>query len=111
MGVVNQGLMDIENSRQQQKHDPTKTVELRAMADIVEKSSTKASALTVTTPEVRDLVGRYAKMTKDVATEARSAADAHEKGDLVKLAEAQTKLNVALKQEDPLIDDLNKLCK
>lgn len=110
MGLVNQGLADLENSRQQQKNDPTRTVELRAMADSMEKTSETASKLPITDPEVRGLAQRYGAMARDISARARAVADAHEIKDLVLQTDARTKLNDALKLEDPLVDELNTLC-
>lgn len=110
MGLVNTGLEQLENGRQQQKNDPTKTVELRKMADQVEKTSTDAAALSIATPEVKTFSTRYASMTKDIAKNAREVADAHEKNDLSRLEKARAALNETLKLEDPLVDEINKFC-
>lgn len=110
MGVINDGLVELENGRQQQKNDPTHTVELRAMSESLEKTSAKVGQLSITTPEVKALGDRYQAMVKEVAKSTREVIDAHEKSDVARMAKAQSQLNEALKLEDPIVDDLNKLC-
>ena len=45
MGVINRGLDQIETSQQQLKNNPDRTVELRAMADALEKLAAEAGAV------------------------------------------------------------------
>ncbi|MBK6513852.1 MAG: hypothetical protein IPG04_06940 [Polyangiaceae bacterium] len=110
MAVVNEGFAQLENGRQQQKNDPTQTVELRAIADLVDKTANKASGLSAATPEVKSMAGRYAAMLKEVAKSSREIADAHEANDLARVEKGRMALNAALKNEDGIIHDLNTFC-
>ncbi|NUP05540.1 MAG: hypothetical protein HOW73_05720 [Polyangiaceae bacterium] len=110
MGLLNEGITELENSRQQQKNDPTKMVELRKLADLMENLARRADELGISTPEVKALAQRYAVMGRDVAKSAREVADAQEKNDVSGVAAARTKLNEVLNREDPIVDELNKFC-
>lgn len=110
MNHINTGLTALENGRQQQKNDPTKTFELRAMADSLEETAKKTKDLSLATPELKALAQRYEAMTLQIAKDARGVAEAYEKNDVARLTKAQTTLNETLKLEDPIIDDLNKFC-
>jgi chromosome segregation ATPase len=108
--VVNAGLKDLENGQQQAKNDPSHSAEVRAMAAAMETAAAKAAELSFTIPELRELSQRYQTMAKNVAKFAREIGDASDKKDMDALGKARTALNDALKQEDPIVDDLNKFC-
>ncbi len=110
MGVINTGLDQIETSQQQLKNNPDRTVELRAMADALEKLAIDAGAVTLETPELRELSGRYQKMAKEAAVHARALADAEKEKKLEDVKKAKTALNDTFKLEDPIVSDLNKTC-
>lgn len=108
--VVNQGFEQLENGRQQQTNDPTKTTALRAIADLMDQTGAKASQLNASTPEIKSLAGRYAAMLKEVSKTSREIADAHEANDLARAEKAKAALNAALKNEDGIVHDLNSFC-
>ncbi len=108
--VVNAGLKDLENGQQQAKNDPSHSAEVRAMAAAMEQAATKTAELSFTIPELREIAQRYQTMAKNVAKFARDIGDASDKKDMDALGKARTALNDALKQEDPIVDDLNKFC-
>ena len=110
MGVINRGLDQIETSQQQLKNNPDRTVELRAMADALEKLATEAGAVSLETPELRELSGRYQKMAKEAALHARALADAEKEKKLEEVKKAKNSLNETFKLEDPIVLDLNKTC-
>lgn len=110
MGVINKGLDQIETSQQQLKNNPDRTVELRAMADALDTLAKDAGAVTLETPELRELSGRYQKMAKDAAGHARALADAEKEKKVEDVKKAKTALNDTFKLEDPIVSDLNKTC-
>lgn len=110
VNVINAGLEQLENGQQQRKNDPTGSVELRAMATVMDQAAQSAAQLSLSTPELKTLANRYEAMTKEIARTARELADAADKKDLDRLSKAQNALNDALKLEDPLVDELNKFC-
>lgn len=110
ISAVNGGLTQLEAAQQQVKNDPTRTNELRSMADVMDKAAADAAALELTTGELKQLSQRYQTMAKDTAKNAREVALAYEKHDAEGQRKAQVALNEALKLEDPIIDDINKFC-
>lgn len=110
VAAVNSGLGELESGQQQVKNDPTRTTELRAMADVMEKVAGTAAGIELTVPELKQLSQRYQAMAKDTAKNAREVALAYEKHDAEAQRKAQTALNDTLKLEDPIIDELNKFC-
>jgi hypothetical protein len=110
VGVINQGIGSLEKGQKQEKNDPSGTVELRAMADTADKTADDASKLELSLPETKGIAQRYAAMAKDVAKAAREIADAAEKKDLDRIAKGRQALTAAVEKEDPIIQELNKLC-
>ena len=110
ISAVNGGLTQLEAAQQQVKNDPTRTNELRSMADVMDKTAVDTAAIELTTAELKQLSQRYQTMAKDTAKNAREVAIAYEKHDAEGQRKAQIALNDALKLEDPIIDDINKFC-
>ncbi|MBL8744633.1 MAG: hypothetical protein JNK04_26170 [Myxococcales bacterium] len=110
INVVNSGLSELENGKQQAKNDPSQSTELRLMADALEKAGAAAAQLELTVPELKAISLRYQAMARDLSKHARDVADAAEKKDNDKLQKARGLLNETLKLEDPIVDDLNKFC-
>jgi vacuolar-type H+-ATPase subunit I/STV1 len=110
MGVINAGLDQIEASQQQLKNTPDRIAELRAMADSLDKLAENAGAVKLETPELRELSTRYQRMAKEASNQARLLAEAESAKKLDDVKKAKTALNEAIKQEDPIVADLNKTC-
>jgi hypothetical protein len=110
VGVINRGIGALEKGQKQEKNDPSGTLELRAMADTADKTADEASKLELSLPETKGIATRYAQMAKDVAKAAREIADAAEKKDLDRIAKGRTALTAAVEKEDPIVQELNKLC-
>lgn len=108
--VINQGIGSLEKGQKQEKNDPTGTVELRAMADTADKTADAAAKLELTLPETKAIAQKYAAMAKDVAKAAREIADAAEKKELDRIAKGRSALTAAVEKEDPIVQELNKLC-
>ena len=110
VGVINRGIGALEKGQKQEKNDPSGTLELRAMADTADKTADEASKLELSLPETKGIANRYGQMAKDVAKAAREIADAAEKKDLDRIAKGRTALTAAVEKEDPIVQELNKLC-
>ncbi len=110
VAVINRGIEALEKGQKQEKNDPSGTVELRAMADTADKTAEEATKLSLALPETKAIAQRYAAMAKEVSKAARDVAEAAEKKDLDRLAKARTALTGAVEKEDPILQDLNKLC-
>jgi hypothetical protein len=52
----------------------------------------------------------YQKMAKDIAKAERDLAAAAQDRDAARRAASETALDGAVKQEDPLVDQINKYC-
>lgn len=110
VGVINRGISSLEKGQKQEKNDPSGTLELRAMADTADKTADEAQKLELSLPETKGIAQRYGAMAKDVAKAAREIADAAEKKDLDRVAKGRTALTAAVEKEDPIVQELNKLC-
>jgi methyl-accepting chemotaxis protein len=109
IAVINKGIESLEKG-QKAGADPSGTAELKAMADAMDKVADEASKVNTTIPELKDFSGKYQQMAKDVAKSAREMAEAADGKDLEKMSKAQAAMETAVKQEDPLVDGINKFC-
>jgi hypothetical protein len=121
--VINAGVVSLEKAPRNEA-DPTGISDLRAMADAMDKVGAAAAAVQLTTPELKKLRDEYHKMAKDIAKAERElavaaqelAAAGQERDPARKTAAERTRstaegaLDGAVKQEDPLVDQINKLC-
>ncbi|APR79742.1 Hypothetical protein A7982_05089 [Minicystis rosea] len=132
VGVINAGMVSLEKAPKNEK-DPTGIADLRAMAEGMDRIATEAAAVQLTVPELKKLRDDYQKMAKEIgraerelatAAEERAAARNAPNGDgpseaVLKAAEdrytarrnaADSAIEAAVKQEDPLVDQINKFC-
>jgi ABC-type Zn uptake system ZnuABC Zn-binding protein ZnuA len=107
--VINKGVESL-NKSPKGGADPTGAADLKSMADAMDKVAGDAAKVELTIPELKKYSAEYQTMAKDVAKAAREMAAAAEAKDLAKINSAQTALDKAVKQEDPLVDSINKFC-
>jgi hypothetical protein len=69
-----------------------------------------AAKVKLSIAQLKDFSEKYQKMAKDVATSARDMAAAAEEKNIDKMTKAQEAMEGAAKQEDPLVDGINKFC-
>ena len=110
VGGINRGISSLEKGQKQEKNDPSGTLELRAMAETADKTAEEAQKLALSLPETKGIAQRYGAMAREVAAAAREIADAAEKKDLDRVAKGRTALTAAVEKEDPIVQELNKLC-
>jgi hypothetical protein len=84
--------------------------DLKSMAEIMDKAAGDAAKVELTLPELKKVSTDYQAMAKDVAKAAREMSVAAESHDAAKITTAQQAMEKAVKQEDPLIEGLNKFC-
>jgi hypothetical protein len=84
--------------------------DLKKMADAMDKVAADAAAVKLTIPELQKYSADYQNMAKEVAKAAREMAAAAEAKDPEKINTAQATMEKAVKQEDPLVDSINKFC-
>lgn len=107
--VINKGVQSIEKGTKV-GGDQGGSADLKAMADAMEKVAADAAQVKLTTPELQKFSTEYQAMAKDVAKAARELAAAAEANDHDKSNAAQEAIDKAIKQEDPLVDNINKFC-
>lgn len=107
--VINKGVQSLEKG-QKAGSDPSGVNDLKAMADAMDKVAADAAAVKLTIPELQASSTEYQAMAKEVAKAARDMATAAEAKDADKINTAQAAMEKAVKQEDPLVDKINKFC-
>ncbi|MRG91778.1 hypothetical protein [Polyangium spumosum] len=107
--VINKGVESL-NKTPKGGADPTGAAELKGMADSMDKVAADAAKVDLSIPELKKYSTEYQTMAKDVAKAARDMAAAADAKDLAKINSAQAALDKAVKQEDPLVDSINKFC-
>ena len=107
--VINSGVVALEKAPKSET-DPTGGADLRAMADAMDKVAAEASSVQLTLPELKKLRDEYQKMVKDIAKAERELASAAQDKDAARRTAADGSLDAAVKQEDPLVDQINKYC-
>ncbi|WP_437783964.1 hypothetical protein [Sorangium sp. So ce1097] len=107
--VINKGVQSIEKGTKAGT-DQGGSSELKAMADAMDKVAADAAQVKLTTQELQKFSSEYQAMAKDVAKAARDLATAADANDAEKSNAAQAAIEKAIKQEDPLVDNINKFC-
>jgi hypothetical protein len=106
--VINKGVQSLENAPK--AADPGGTADFKAMAETMDKVAADAAKVELSIPELKKYSTEYQTMAKDVAKAARDMAVAAEAKDMAKLTAAQAAMDKSVKQEDPLVDSINKFC-
>ncbi|WP_437602218.1 hypothetical protein [Sorangium sp. So ce590] len=107
--VINKGVQSIEKGTKTGA-DQGGSSELKTMAEAMDKVAADAAQVKLTTPELQKFSGEYQAMAKEVAKAARDLATAADANDAEKSNTAQAAIEKAIKQEDPLVDNINKFC-
>jgi hypothetical protein len=107
--VINAGVVSLEKAPKNEA-DPTGVSDLRAMADAMDKIAADAQVIQLTLPELKKLRDDYQKMAKEIAKAERELASAAQDRDAARRGTAESTLDLAVKQEDPLVDQINKYC-
>jgi hypothetical protein len=107
--VINGGVLSVEKAPKTET-DPSGATDLKAMAETMDKIASDAAAVQLTLPELKKVRDDYQKMAKEIARAERDLATAVEKPDAAKRTAAEAGLEAAVKLEDPLVDQLNKIC-
>jgi acyl-CoA thioesterase len=107
--VINAGVQAIEKTPKSEA-DPTGVSDLKAMAEAMDRVASETGHIPLTIPEIRKFSTDYQKMVKDIARAERDLAVAAQERDQPKRSVAEAALEAAVKQEDPLVDTINKYC-
>lgn len=108
IAVINGGIQALE--KKDPKLDASGIGELKALADVLDRVATDAAKVELSQAELRTFSSGYQSMAKEVARSAREMASAAEAKDDKRMTQAQTSMEKAVKQEDPLVDSINKFC-
>jgi hypothetical protein len=106
---INAGVASLEKGAKQ-GGDPNDVAGLKAMAEAMDKVAGDTAKVEVSIPELKKFSTDYQGMTKEVAKAFRDMAAAAEAKDMDKINAAQQALDKAVKQEDPLVENINKFC-
>ena len=107
--VINAGVVNLERAPKNET-DPSGISDLRAMADSMDKVAGDAASVQLTMPELKKMRDEYQRMAKDIAKAERELASAAQERDTARRGTAEGTLDAAVKQEDPLVDQINKYC-
>jgi hypothetical protein len=110
--VINAGVQSLEKSPKADG-DANSTADLKAMAEAMDKVAADAARVELTLPELKKFSTDYQAMVKEVSKAARdmaAATDSKDKDAVGKVAAATAAMEKAVKQEDPLVDGINKFC-
>jgi hypothetical protein len=107
--VINAGVVSLEKAPKNEG-DPTGVSDLKAMAEAMDKVAADAAAVQLTLPKLLRLRDDYHKMAKDIAKAERELAAAAQDRDPARRKDAEATLDAAVKQEDPLVDQINQFC-
>jgi lipopolysaccharide export system protein LptC len=107
--VINAGVVSLEKAPKNEA-DPSGVSDLKAMADAMDKVAADAAAVQLTLPKLTRLRDDYHKMAKDIAKAERDLASAAQDRDAARRKDAEATLDAAVKQEDPLVDQINQFC-
>jgi hypothetical protein len=109
ISVINAGVQALEKTPKADA-DPTGVSDLKAMAEAMDKVAADTEHIQLSIPEIQKLSADYQKMVKDIAKAERDLAAAAQERDPPKRSAAEAALETAVKQEDPLVDNINKFC-
>ncbi len=109
--VINAGVEGIRKSTSVTPDAGAAVAELRLLADAMEKIADDTGQVELSLPELTSQAGEYQKMAREVATAARELATAVEEVDMKKMTDAQSRMEKAVKREDPLLEGINKFCR
>jgi hypothetical protein len=107
--VINAGIVSLEKAPKSES-DPTGISDLEAMATSMDKIAAQAGALPLSLPELRKMRDAYQRMARDIAKAEREIAVAAKERDAARRTAAESTLDGAVKQEDPLVDRINEYC-
>ncbi len=109
--VINKGVDSLNKASKGNANDPTGTADYKTMADTMEAVAGDAAKVEVTVPELKKLSQDYQAMAKEVAKSAREMVAAADSQDFAKVNAAKAAVEKAVKEEDPLVESINKFCR
>ncbi len=108
--VINKGVDSLNKASKGTSNDLSGTADYKNMADTMDAVAADAAKVELTVPELKKLSSDYQAMAKEVAKSAREMVGAADSQDFAKVSTAKAAVEKAVKQEDPLVDSINKFC-
>lgn len=109
--VINKGVESLNKASRASANDPTGTTEYKTMADTMDTVAADAAKVELTEAKLKELSGQYQTMAKSVAKAARELVTAADSQDFAKVNTAKAAVEKAVKEEEPLVDSINKFCR
>ena len=111
VGVINDAVQKIRTHASNDPDGGNNMQQLRLLADEMEVVAVEAEKAELSFPELRKFADEYQQMAKEVAASAHELATAYDKVDIEGITKAQTRMDKAVKREDPLVEALNNYCR
>jgi methyl-accepting chemotaxis protein len=108
--VLNKGAQDIDKGTKAVAANPMATGEYKQLADSADKVAESASKVELKINELKKFSSDYQAVMKEFAKTARDTAAAVEAKDTAKMTAAANAMERVGKQEESLINDINKFC-
>jgi hypothetical protein len=105
--IINKAVEDL-NGRADDGSDPVD--DYKVMADTMARVADDVSKLETTDKQLKKLSDDYHGMARNVSKSARDLIKAADAGNLDRVEAAKTAIENAVKQEDPIVDAINKYC-
>lgn len=110
VGAINEGVHKVQKTMGATPNAGETVSDLRAFATEMDNVAKTTEKVGLTTPELQKLSTRYQELTREVAATARELGDAVDAADVEKVNKLQSRMDEAVKKEDPLVEELNKFC-
>ena len=108
---VNTSLPEIQKAANTNSDDPkASAAAMRKVAELYDKLGTDISGQEIGTDELKKFATEYNQMCSKASCAAKKVAEAFETTDLAKAESAKKELDEVEKQEDTLVDSINKFC-
>ena len=108
---VNTSLPEIQKAANTNSDDPkASAAAMRKVAELYDKLGTDISGQEIGTAELKKFSTEYNQMCAKASGAAKKVAEAFETTDLAKAESAKKELDEVEKQEDTLVDSINKFC-
>jgi len=108
---VNASLPEIQKAANSDSEDlKASAAAMKKVADLYDKLGNDIGSQDIGTDELKKFATEYKAMCAKASSAARKVADAFETSDLAKAETAKKELDEVEKQEDTLVDNINKFC-
>jgi hypothetical protein len=108
---VNTSLPEIQKAANTNSDDPkASAAAMRKVAELYDKLGTDIGGQEIGTEELKKFSTEYNQMCAKASGAAKKVAEAFETTDLAKAESAKKELDEVEKQEDTLVDSINKFC-